>query len=179
MAEASMRAARPARKGGLSNAIFAVAAAEAPPAELLGRAHLLTITMPWGSLLRGALALDARAAAGIAALVAPQGSVEILLSLADRDRAALGLDAMTPLDRDELAERWHGHGLALAGLEPASGDDIAASGSTWARRLLGDGRGDGSTRPVWRLVLTQIEARQPADTRSSAELPSPECHRHH
>ena len=74
MAEASRRAARPARRGGLPNALFVVAAAEAPPPELHGLADLVTITLPWGSLLRGALALDDAVAAGIARLVAPHRS---------------------------------------------------------------------------------------------------------
>ncbi len=58
MAEASRRAAGPARRGGVSNALFVVASAEALPPELDGVADLVTIHLPWGSLLRGALALD-------------------------------------------------------------------------------------------------------------------------
>jgi len=72
--EASRRAARPARKGGLPNAAFVVAAAEDPPAELVGCSDALTIAFPWGSLLRGALALDDEAAAGIAMLLAPEAT---------------------------------------------------------------------------------------------------------
>ena len=63
MAEASRRAARPARRGGLPNALFVVAAAEALPPELDGVADVVTIQLPWGSLLRGALALDEDVAA--------------------------------------------------------------------------------------------------------------------
>ena len=63
MAEASRRAARPAARGGVSNALFVVAAAERPPMELLAIADELTINFPWGSLLRGALGIDDAAAA--------------------------------------------------------------------------------------------------------------------
>ncbi len=97
MAESSLRAARPARKSGLPNALFVVAAAERPPAELTGIAAEVTITMPWGFLLRGALALDdaCAAAAGIASLLAPGGGVRILLSIDPRDGLEMpGLDAV-------------------------------------------------------------------------------------
>ena len=48
MAEASRRAARQPRKGGLSNALFVAAAAEALPPELDGRAHAIVTTLPVG-----------------------------------------------------------------------------------------------------------------------------------
>ena len=43
-----------------------MASAEALPDGLCGLADLVTVNLPWGSLLRGALALDDAAAAGIA-----------------------------------------------------------------------------------------------------------------
>ena len=43
MAEASRRAGRKPGHGGLENALFVVAAAEAPPAELEGVADLVTV----------------------------------------------------------------------------------------------------------------------------------------
>ena len=46
MVEASRRAARATKRGGLSNALFVVAAAEAVPAELDGRADALTVHFP-------------------------------------------------------------------------------------------------------------------------------------
>lgn len=150
MAEVSRRAAGASARGSLPNLILAVAAAEQPPAELLARADELTILFPWGSLLRGALALDERAAAGIAALLAPGGRATAFLSVTDRDAAALGV---RPSDLEEdvaLARRWAAHGLALASLRPATPDEVIVSGSTWGRRLTA---GSGSGRPVWRLEI--------------------------
>jgi 16S rRNA (adenine(1408)-N(1))-methyltransferase len=154
MAEASLRAARPVRKGGLPNALFVVAAVERPPAELAGVAAELTILFPWGSLLRGALAVGdgadgadgADAAAGIAALVAPGGLVRMLVSIAPRDH--LAVPTITAADRSAIAERWACHGLTLAAFAPACRDEIEASGSSWSRRL-----GAGRERAVWRLEL--------------------------
>ncbi len=152
MTESSTRAARPARKGGLPNALFLVAAAERLPAELAGIAAEVTITMPWGSLLRGALAGDdSRAAtAGIAGLVGPGGIVRILASVGPRDR--LGLPPLRSPDREPLAGRWAEHGLTLTAFEPASQDDIEKTASSWARRL-----GAGRDREVWQLDLHRTQ----------------------
>ena len=148
MAESSLRAARPERKGGLPNAIFVVAAAERPPAELIGVAAEVTILMPWGSLLRGALALDDawHASAGIAAIVAPGGAVRMLLSIDPRD--GLALPALEDVRPDDLAARWRRHGLTLSDLAPADLAIVGATRSSWARRLAA-----GRDREVWRINL--------------------------
>jgi 16S rRNA (adenine(1408)-N(1))-methyltransferase len=162
MAESSLRAARSSRRGGLPNALFVAAAAECPPEELTGLADELTILFPWGSLLRGTLALDDAAAAGIARLMRPGGRVEAFVSITERD--GLGLPPLCAQDGALIAGRWARHGLTLEGFAPATADDIATSGSTWARRLDADGahrtgrRPSESglpQRPTWRLVLRQ------------------------
>ena len=50
--EASFRAAQPARKGGVDNALFLVGDASAALHVLSGGIDELRITLPWGSLLR-------------------------------------------------------------------------------------------------------------------------------
>ena len=134
MAEASRRAARPARKGGLPNAGFILAAAETPPSELIGVAGLVTVRFPWGSLLRGVVGGDAAVAAGVAALVAAGGAIEIVVAPLEKD----GLDGV-PTSSDGLvagartAFEPHGFEVERASrLEPA---EARATGSTWARRL--------------------------------------------
>lgn len=145
MAEASRRAAGPARKGGLPNAAFILAAAEAPPPELCGAADLVTVLFPWGSLLRGCVDGDARVAAGVAGLVAPGGTLELLLAPSVRD----GIDGL-PLEPTELAaavrSAFGTFGIDMELARPASDAEVRASGSTWARRL-------GSQRPGDRAVM--------------------------
>jgi 16S rRNA (adenine(1408)-N(1))-methyltransferase len=146
MGDASRRAARSAARGGLPNAMFVVAAAERPPAELVGVADEVTIHYPWGSLLRGALAIDEAAAAGIAALLTPRGRVTAYVSVTERD--GTGLAPLGPEAEPALAVRWACHGLALDGFRPATTAEIRGTASSWARRLA-----DGGSRPVWRLSL--------------------------
>ncbi|HUG30737.1 MAG TPA: hypothetical protein VMQ65_09540 [Candidatus Limnocylindria bacterium] len=145
MAEASRRAAGPARKGGLANAAFILAAAEAPPSELCGAGARVTVLFPWGSLLRGCVGGDAPVAAGVAGLVAPGGALELLLAPSVRD----GLDGL-PLEPNELAAAvqgaFEGFDLGMELARPALDAEVRASGSTWARRL-------GSQRPADRRVM--------------------------
>ena len=161
MAGASRRAARSGSRGGLPNALFVVAAAERLPPELIGAADEATINFPWGSLLRGALALDETAASGIVSLLRPGASLTTFLSIAARDGLALAsLDE--PGEADALAARWACHGLRLDSLCPAGADEIAATGSSWARRL---GAGTTARRPAWKIRLRRegVETHMPAD----------------
>jgi 16S rRNA (adenine(1408)-N(1))-methyltransferase len=147
MAEASRRAAKPPKKGGLPNALFAVASAERVPEELHGQADELTIQFPWGSLLRGTLGLDGEAARGIARLLKPGGRALATFSVEARD----GLE-LPGLDGCDLARRWSRFGLVVCGFRPATSDDLGAMSSTWARRLAA-----GRERSAWRLELARTD----------------------
>ena len=133
---------RAARRGALPNALFAVAAAERPP--LTGFADEITVNFPWASLLRGVLGGDDAVLAGIAALTAPGATVTSLVSVVERDGVP-GLPAS-----DAVAASYARHGLRLVEARPATGAEIAASGSSWAKRLRA-----GSARPVTLLRATR------------------------
>jgi 16S rRNA (adenine(1408)-N(1))-methyltransferase len=143
MVEASRRAARPARKGGLENARFVLGAAEALPPELAALADLVTVRFPWGSLLRGCVGLDPVVAAGLAGLVAPDGVLEVTLAPAERD----GLDGV-PTHAGEVATAasaaFARHGLELVNARAARGRELRETRSTWGSRLLTGGSGDRS-----------------------------------
>src|SRR5688572_29907259 len=132
MATSSRRAAR---RGALPNALFAVATAEDP--ALSGLADEITVNFPWASLLRGVLGRDEAVLAGIARLAAPGASVTALVSVVERD----GVAAMP--EADELATEYARHGLRLVDATPATAAQVAASGSSWAKRLRA-----GAARPV-------------------------------
>lgn len=153
MAESSRRAARSPRKGGLPNAIFLAEGVEALDPVLDGCADLVTVTLPWGSLLRGALALDEAQATtnAIAELPKPDGRVVMLLSVTPRDGIA-GLPCLDEAAIAELASRYAAHGLCVAEAHPATPADLAATSSTWAKRL----RAGGREREAWRLVVRRL-----------------------
>lgn len=145
MAEASRRAARPPGRGGLVNAVFVVAAAEALPAGLEGLADRVTVHFPWGSLLRGLLTADPAVLEGLARTMRPGAALAMLVSSTDRDRGA-GVGPVGGAELAALAPGYAAHGLALTRVRPATAADVAASRSTWGRRL-----GAGDRRPAWLL----------------------------
>ncbi len=149
MAETSRRASRGRAGDAATGAMFLVEAAEALPGPLAGSASLVTITMPWGSLLRGVVGLDALALRGAASVVAPDGRVEILASVVPSD----GVDGVDNLDgaaEAGIAAAWRAVGFEFESIRLATRADLLAARSSWARRL-----GD---RPVWRLELRRQRA---------------------
>jgi 16S rRNA (adenine(1408)-N(1))-methyltransferase len=156
MAEASRRAGRRPERGGLPNALFVVAAAKALPPELDGLADLVTVHFPWGSLLRGLLGADPAVMDGLVRVMRPGATLSMLVSSTDRDRGA----GVAPVDERALAALaldYGRHGLAVTRMRPATPADVAASRSTWGRRL-----GAGDRRPAWLL-----EARLPGGLRAA------------
>lgn len=147
MAEASRRAQRQP----VSNAIFLAAGVEALAASpLAASADLVTVTFPWGSLLRGVLGLDADALAGIAATLRPAGRLEVVTSVVPSD-GIVGLASLGSETWPSIHAAWSSAGVQGAAICPATPDDVANSGSSWGQRLLRQGRGT-IDRPVWRLV---------------------------
>jgi 16S rRNA (adenine(1408)-N(1))-methyltransferase len=144
MAEASRRAGRSAAKGGRPNARFLLAAAETLPDGLAGLADAVTINFPWGSLLRGLVRGEGWLLDALAGISRPGAEIRALVSVIERDRGA-GLPPLTDDGLADLATACPGSGLTLRQARPATHDELAATGSTWARRL-----GD---RPVWALGI--------------------------
>ena len=164
MAETSRRAARAATRGGRPNLLFVVAAAEAPPAELMAIADEVRILFPWGSLLRGLLGRDARVARGIAALARPGASISATVSVTAADGVG-GIGALDAATIGHLGDDLRTAGLRITGSRSLDRDEVRATRSTWGRRLLGTA-GD---RPVWRLEFAFEPRSTEADERPVRE----------
>jgi 16S rRNA (adenine(1408)-N(1))-methyltransferase len=80
--------------------------------------------------------------AGIARLLAPGAQATALVSVVPRD----GVPPVPP--PDELAVAYARHGLTLLEARPATRAEVAASGSSWAKRLRA-----ATARPVTLLRL--------------------------
>jgi 16S rRNA (adenine(1408)-N(1))-methyltransferase len=142
---ASRRAAARPSRGGLPNALFVVAAAEALPAELEGVADLVTVHFPWGSLLRGLLGADPATMTGLTRLLRPGAILQLLVSSTVRDRGA-GVAPIQAATLQALAESYATWGLAVTEARPATVADVAAAHSSWGKRL-----DAGTRRPAWLL----------------------------
>ena len=137
--------ARTALRRKVANALFVVAAVEALPSELDGRADEITVNFPWGTLLRGIVGAEAYVLDPLARLARPDTRVRALLSVEPRDGAS-GLAALDAEGFAAQSEAYRRAGFALEHCRVASRDEIAASGSSWAKRL-------GERRCVFALEL--------------------------
>jgi 16S rRNA (adenine(1408)-N(1))-methyltransferase len=150
MGDASRRAAASARRGGLANAIFIAAAAEQLPGPLAALADEITIALPWGSLLRGLLSVDAQLTAGIAQTLRPGGLLTILISATDRDGAADGYVLESDDDARDFATRLACAGLHVVGCRRADRSDVETLSSAWGKKL-----GIPDRRPAWLFAARQ------------------------
>jgi 16S rRNA (adenine(1408)-N(1))-methyltransferase len=117
MGDASRRALR----GGLTNALFVQAAAEALPEELFGLASSLTVLLPWGSLLR---AVAAGEVDGLARLCREGASLVVVFSDVEPEEG--------------LIARYAAAGFHVS-VRTISNREVGALGTSWAGRL-GHGR---------------------------------------
>lgn len=158
MAESSRRAAAKPSRGGLPNARFVVAPVEGMPPSLHGRADTVTVHFPWGSLLRGLLNVDPAVMTPVTRIMRPGATLTLLLSLTPKGQGA-GVASLQAASLEALAASYRRLGLLVTELRPATVADVAASHSTWGKRL-----GAGAKRPAW-LLRAQLDERQ-ARTRS-------------
>ena len=126
---------------------------------LHGIADSLTVNFPWGSLLRGVLGRDDAVLAGMARLLAPGAQATVLASVVPRD----GVPALPPAA--ELAAAYARHGLELVEARPATAEEVAASGSSWAKRLRA-----GQARPVTLLRVVRAPRRARGAARAVAAV---------
>jgi len=126
-----------AKRMGLKNAAFLVEGVERLPTELEDLADEVTVHYPWGSLLRGVLRADPVVLCPIARLLRQDAELRVLVSATARDgHIDFSSDWLS-----KLAPDYAGCGLGLDAVRPADRLEIAASRSSWAKRL-------GAGRPV-------------------------------
>ena len=146
MAESASRAERKPARGGVPNARFVTADATEPPAELAGRASLVTVNYPWGSLLRAVGEPDVATLSEIAGLLAPGGRLVALLNAsAAEDNAYAEKLELPPLDgehvRTRLVPGWEAAGLSSVAARPLAPGERPPHRTSWGQRLVrGSGR---------------------------------------
>jgi 16S rRNA (adenine(1408)-N(1))-methyltransferase len=137
----------------MANILFVVAGIEDAPCELDGVADRITISFPWGSLLRGIVRAEAAVLAPLARIAKSGACIDVLLSVESRD-AASGVDPDDVATLAWRASEFARCGLAIERFAVASEDEVASSGSTWAKRL-------GRARRVSALTLRRIDRGAP------------------
>jgi 16S rRNA (adenine(1408)-N(1))-methyltransferase len=123
----------------VNNVLFAVARVEDAPRELAGVADRITVSFPWGSLLRGIVRAESSVVVPLARIAKPGACVEMLLSVETQD-AASGLAPDDIAALSARADAFARCGLVIERVAIASEDEMVASGSSWAKRLGGSRR---------------------------------------
>jgi 16S rRNA (adenine(1408)-N(1))-methyltransferase len=141
MAEVARRASAKPSRGGVANALFLVASAEALPAALSSRASLVTVNYPWGVLLRTLVQPDPDGLRAVVGLLQPGGRLIALLNASvtdDRDYGErLGLPPLEAAHIDErLVPGWQESGLDGVSWHRLEPDEEPAHHTTWGRRLV-------------------------------------------
>src|SRR4051794_7101936 len=154
MADASRRAARRARRGGVPNVVFLVSAAEQLPVDLCAVADEATVTLPWGSLLDAVLRPECSTFARISRVLKQGGEMTLLVSAHERDQ----LQALDDAAAQDVADRYVAVGFEVIECRPATRADVERLSSAWGRRL-----GIPERRQAW---LFRLRAVPPAPGRS-------------
>jgi 16S rRNA (adenine(1408)-N(1))-methyltransferase len=82
-------------------------------------------------------------------IMRPGAALTLVLSTTDRDRRA-GVPAIDERTLLALSDRYGGYGLTVTEVRPATEADVAATHSTWGKRLAA-----GRNRPAWLLRATE------------------------
>jgi 16S rRNA (adenine(1408)-N(1))-methyltransferase len=146
MAASASRAARKPARGGAPNALFVAADALAPPEALVGRASLVTVNYPWGSLLRAVAAPEAAGLRAVVSLLRPGGRIVALLNAsASEDSAYAERLDLPPLDGEHIGGRlvpgWSAAGLEVVEARLLGPGEEPPQRTSWGQRLVrGSGR---------------------------------------
>ena len=146
MAASIRRAAAKPARGGVPNARFLVSDAVSPPAELVGRASLVTVNYPWGSLLRAVARPEPEGLAAVASLLRPGGRLVALLNAsATEDSSYADRLDLPSLDGEHIGRMvvpgWFAAGLADVSWRTLAPGEDPPHRTTWGQRLVrGSGR---------------------------------------
>lgn len=130
---------KPAR-GGVPNALYAIAAIENLPPELENCADSVTINFPWGSLLRGLVLAENAVLKALVKLAKPTATLTMLVNYNIFDDPVplelRDLPAFTPETVDSIAPQYEAAGLVMIERGFVGEDSVKTIPSLWAKRVL-------------------------------------------
>jgi hypothetical protein len=113
------------------NALFLIANAQILPIELNGLASHVTINFPWGSLLEGLLASDAKLMHGLEYISSSAASLDVRLNSGALAEVGTTLEAgAAQIYNNLLKSGWQIHAPAMM-----NANALRKFPSTWAKRL--------------------------------------------
>jgi 16S rRNA (adenine(1408)-N(1))-methyltransferase len=113
-----------------ANAVYLIGDARALPGDLAGIAHLVTVTFPWGSLLRALLDQDGTLVAGLYETLRPGGRIEVALNAGALEEQGWSLEEGSRGITRNLSP-WLSEPRVLS----MESKGLARLGTTWGKRL--------------------------------------------
>lgn len=143
LAKVSEKIHRKPAKGGLTNALFLLAAIEDLPEELNGMADEVHVHFPWGSLLAAFALGKEDSLANVRSICAPEALLEVVIALeAEKDMrelTRLGISEFSPdYIRTKLTRHYQSVGFEIT--ETGELNEWSSLHTTWAKRLRGNRR---------------------------------------
>ena len=137
--EISRRLAAKPTRGGLPNAWLARLALADAPGTLATLADVLTVLLPWGSLLRAAAGCDESALRALRALCKPGAEVRVLFGygreIEDAAIRELGLPSLEEPEAILALQRAYRTAGFVVAARRVDRDEVRALPTTWAKRL--------------------------------------------
>src|SRR6266508_632898 len=113
------------------NALYFICNARSLPSELYGRANIITINLPWGSLLGDLLAKDPSLLSSLAAIAEPGATLEVRVNADALQECGFSLDEGS--NHIQTALTQYGYEVHSSGLLGPL--ELRACQTTWAKRL--------------------------------------------
>ncbi|MCI7300521.1 MAG: 16S rRNA (adenine(1408)-N(1))-methyltransferase NpmA [Clostridia bacterium] len=128
-------------KGGLSNVVFVIAAAESLPFELKNIADSISILFPWGTLLEFVIKPNGCVLSDVADLAKNEANFEFVTTYSDSyEEAEIKKRGLPPLSKDYfLSEQYKAEllnsGFCIDDVKELDNEYVKQFNSLWAKRL--------------------------------------------
>lgn len=152
MAEYASKAIKKPSKGGISNVLYVVAAAEELPQELYHKADIIYVNLPWGSLLEGVVKGNPVILNNIVSIAKPpKAHLEMWFTYNDLHEAGEINRRELPLlsveyIKNTLCTIYKSCGIDIFEIDIVSNEDLKKFDTQWSKRL-----GFGRARDVFRI----------------------------
>ncbi|AUG59025.1 methyltransferase domain-containing protein [Acetivibrio saccincola] len=152
MAEYASKSIKKPSKGGISNALYVVAAAEEMPRELYNKADKIYVNLPWGSLLEGVVKGNPVILNNIVNISKPsKAHLEIWFTYNDLHEAGEISRRNLPSLSVEYIEKtlfpiYQSCGIDIFQIDIVDNEDLKEFDTQWSKRL-----GFGRARDVFRI----------------------------
>ena len=141
MIEYSVKSQKKTSKGGLNNVLYCVSAIESIPEEFANIGDIITVNLPWGSLLEGIVKAETIVLNAIATMAKKNCSFRAIFSytelheLGEIERRALPELSASYIE-NTLTPYYHKAGIEITVVKKFSNEDLRKLNTLWAKKLM-------------------------------------------